>query len=425
VLDEPSASLHARDLARLTAILQRIRDQGNTVVVVEHAPALIAASDHVIELGPGAGRHGGRVIAEGDVAALRAAKDSPTGRALAGGFDDAPRARRPARGRLRIVGARAHNLRDLTVEVPLGQLVVVSGVSGAGKSTLVRSVLVGQLRREPERGECARIEGGEALDEVVLVESAPPARSPRSNPATVSKAFEPIRRRFAETREARARGLAAGWFSFNVPGGRCETCEGAGEVVVDMHFLDDLRMPCDACGGRRYREAVLELRLRGRSIVDVLGLSVDEALEFFAGDEKVSARLLPLRRVGLGYLALGQPLSTLSGGEAQRLRIAQALQEQASRRLFVFDEPTTGLHPADIRVLVRCLDELLDAGASAIVVEHDLDMIRCADWVIDLGPEAGPGGGRVVAEGPPEVIARARESRTGAALRRGQGLAHA
>jgi excinuclease ABC subunit A len=417
VLDEPSASLHARDLARLVAILQRIRDQGNTVVVVEHALALIAAADHVIELGPGAGRHGGRVVAEGDVAALRAQPDSPTGRALAGAQGERPRARRSARGKLRIVGARAHNLRDVTVDVPLGQLVAVTGVSGAGKSTLVRKVIVGQLRRDPERGACTRIEGAEALEEVVLVEAAPPARSPRSNPATVSKAFEPIRQRFAETREARARGAAPGWFSFNVPGGRCEACEGAGEIVVDMHFLDDLRMPCEACGGRRYRKEVLDIRLRGRSIVDVLGSSVDDALAFFAGDAKIEARLEPLRRVGLGYLSLGQPLSTLSGGEAQRLRIAQALHEPASRRLFVFDEPTAGLHPADIRVLVQCLDELLAAGASALVVEHDLDLIRCADWVIDLGPEAGPGGGRVVAEGPPEAIARTAGSHTGAALR--------
>jgi excinuclease ABC subunit A len=416
VLDEPSASLHARDLARLVAILQRIRDQGNTVVVVEHALALIGEADHVIELGPGAGRHGGRVVAEGDVASLRG-QASPTGLALAGALDAAPRKRRAARGKLRIVGASAHNLHDVTVDVPLGQLVVVSGVSGAGKSTLVRSVLVGQLRRDPERGACTRVEGADALDEVVLVEAAPPARSPRSNPATVSKAFEPIRQRFAETREARARGATPGWFSFNVPGGRCEVCEGAGEIVVDMHFLDDLRMPCEACDGRRYRKEVLDIRLRGRSIVDVLGFSVDDALAFFAGDEKIEARLDPLRRVGLGYLSLGQPLSTLSGGEAQRLRIAQALHETASRRLFVFDEPTAGLHPADIRVLVGCLDELLAAGASVVVVEHDLDLIRSADWVIDMGPEAGPGGGRVVAEGPPEAIARAPGSHTGVALR--------
>ncbi len=418
VLDEPSTSLHPRDIERLIGILQRIRDQGNTVVVVEHAPEVIVAADHVIDLGPGAGRLGGRVIAEGDVASLRADPASLTGRALCGALDaGTSRARRPARGRLRVVGACEHNLQDVSVDVPLGQLVVVSGVSGAGKSTLIRSVLVGHLQRDPERGACSRIEGGEALDEVVLVDPAPPARSPRSNPATVSKAFEPIRKRFAETREARARGFVPGWFSFNVAGGRCEACEGAGEVVVDMQFLDDVRMPCEVCDGRRYRPEVLEVRLRGRSIVDVLGQSVDEALAFFADDEVVRKRLEPLLRVGLGYIALGQPLSTLSGGETQRLRIAQALQEQSARRLFVLDVPTTGLHPADIRVLLGCLDELLAAGASVIVVEHNLDVIRRADWVIDLGPEGGPGGGRVVAEGPPEVIARASGSHTGAALR--------
>jgi excinuclease ABC subunit A len=417
VLDEPSIGLHARDLDRLIGILERIRDQGNTVVVVEHAPEVIRAADHVVDLGPGAGRLGGRVVAEGDVAALRADPRSLTGRALAGALDPLPRTPRPASGRLRIVGAREHNLRDVDVDVPLGQLVVVSGVSGAGKSTLVRSVLVGHLRRDPERGACTRIEGGEALDEVVVVDAAPPARSPRSNPATVSKAFEPIRRRFAETREARAKGWAPGWFSFNVPGGRCEACEGAGEVVVDMQFLDDVRMPCDVCDGRRYKPEVLELRLRGRSIVDVLDLTVDEALEFFADDAQVRTRLEPLQRVGLGYVTLGQPLSTLSGGEAQRLRVAQALHEGAARTLYVLDEPTTGLHPADIRVLLGCLDALLAAGASVIVVEHNLDVIRRADWVIDMGPEGGPGGGRVVAEGPPEAIASADASHTGAALR--------
>jgi excinuclease ABC subunit A len=417
VLDEPSIGLHARDVGRLIETLDAIRDQGNTVVVVEHAPEVIGRADHVIDLGPGAGRLGGRVVAEGAVEALRADPKSLTGRALAGTLDLAPRRRRSARGRLRVVGAREHNLRDVDVDVPLGQLVVVSGVSGAGKSTLVRSVLVGQLKRDPERGACARVEGGEQLDDVVWVESAPPARSPRSNPATLSKAFEPIRRRFAETREAKARGFAPGFFSFNVPGGRCEVCEGAGEVVVDMHFLEDVRMPCEACDGTRYEAEVLEIRLRGRSIVDVLALTVEEALAFFADDAQVTARLEPLRRVGLAYLTLGQPLSTLSGGEAQRLRVAEALQEGPQRKLYVLDEPTTGLHAADIRVLLGCLDELLDGGGSVLVVEHNLDVIRRADWVIDLGPEAGPGGGRVVAEGPPEAIAQAQASHTGAALR--------
>jgi excinuclease ABC subunit A len=326
-----------------------------------------------------------------------------------------PRPRRRASGSLRVVGARAHNLKHVTVDVPLGQLVCVTGVSGAGKSSLVRSVLVGHLRGDPERGPAERVEG--AVAGVVVVDGSPLARSSRSNPATASKAFDPIRRRFAATREARALGVSAGWFSFNVPGGRCEACEGAGEVVVDMQFLEDLRVPCEHCEGRRYGPDALRVRLGGRSIVDVLGMTLDEAGAFFADEPAVAERLRPLVRVGLGYLTLGQPLSTLSGGEAQRLRIASALAEGEPGTLYVMDEPTTGLHPADVEVLLACLDELLDAGSSAIVVEHNLDLIRRADWVIDLGPEGGPGGGRVVAEGTPAAVARARGSLTGAALR--------
>jgi len=423
VLDEPSVGLHARDVERLIGILRRIRDQGNTVVVVEHAPEVIAAADHVIDLGPGAGRHGGRVIAEGPVETIRAEPASLTGRALAGTLERSRRRPRRPTGRLRVRGACEHNLRDVDVDVPLGQLVGVSGVSGAGKTTLVRSVLVGQLLREPERG-AGRVEGGEALDEVVVVDPVPPVRSPRSNAATVMKAFDGIRRRFAETREAKARGFAAGWFSFNVAGGRCEACEGSGEIVVDMQFLDDVRMPCDACDGTRYRAEVLEVRWRGRHIAEVLALTVDEAADLFADDRVVSERLAPLVRVGLGYLLLGQPLSTLSGGEAQRLRIAQALAEGKPRTLYVFDEPTTGLHPADIERLLACFEDLLEAGASILVTEHNLDLLRRADHLIDLGPGGGPEGGHVVAAGTPEEVAAVAESATGAALR-AQGRAGA
>jgi excinuclease ABC subunit A len=417
VLDEPSIGLHARDAERLVSTLQRIRDQGNTVVVVEHAPEIVEAADHVIDLGPGAGHGGGRLVVEGPVETLRAHPTSLTGRVLRGAVGVGSRRRRCERGRLRVVGARANNLRDLSVEFPLGQLVVATGVSGAGKSTLVRSVLVGNLKREPDRGACTRIEGAEALSDVVVMDGSPPVRSPRSNPATVSKAFDPIRQRFAATRQARALGRAAGWFSFNVAGGRCDACEGAGEVVVDMQFLDDVRMPCDDCGGRRYRPEVLGIRVKGLSIVDVLALPVEDALALFSDDRRIARRLEPLVRVGLGYLALGQPLSTLSGGEAQRLRIARALTEGSAGCLFVLDEPTTGLHPADIEVLLHCLDRILEAGGSVIVVEHNLDVIRRADFVIDLGPEGGPGGGWLVAAGPPEVIAASPGSHTGAALR--------
>jgi excinuclease ABC subunit A len=419
VLDEPSIGLHARDARRLVDTLRAIRDHGNTVVVVEHDPEIVGAADHVIDLGPGGGRRGGRLVAEGSVEELRARADSLTGRALRGELAPGTRRRRAARGALRIVGARANNLRGLDFDIPLGQLVAVTGVSGAGKSTLVRSVLVGGLRREPERGACRRIEGAARIGEVVVVDPTPPARSSRSNPATVSKAFDGIRNLFAATREARALGVTPGWFSFNVPGGRCEACEGSGEVVVDMQFLDDVRMPCEACDGRRYRPEVLGVRLGGLSIVDVLELTVDEAVERFAHEARIAAKLLPLQRVGLGYLALGQPLSTLSGGETQRLRLAQALVERSAAHLYVLDEPTTGLHPADVQLLIGCLDQVIAAGGSVLVVEHNLDVIRAADHVIDLGPEAGPGGGRLVAEGPPERIARCAASHTGAALAAG------
>ena len=416
VLDEPSIGLHARDAGRLVDTLRAIRDHGNTVVVVEHDPEIITAADHVIDLGPGGGRAGGHIVAEGSVAEIREHRESLTGRALRGEFAAPRTGVREPRGRLRVVGARAHNLRDVSVDVPLGQFVVVTGVSGAGKTTLVRDVLVAGLRREPGRGECDAIEGARAIGEVVLVNPTPPARSPRSNPATVSKAFEGIRARFAATREARALGVSPGWFSFNVAGGRCEACEGAGEVVVDMQFLDDVRMPCEVCSGLRYRQEVLQVCLDGLSIVDVLALGVDEACERFADDPKIEKRLRPLADVGLGYLSLGQPLSTLSGGEIQRLRLAQALVERGRGNLYVLDEPTTGLHAADVALLVGCLGRVIDAGASVIAVEHNLDVVRAADHVIDLGPDAGPHGGRVVGEGRPEEIARL-DTPTGAALR--------
>jgi excinuclease ABC subunit A len=417
VLDEPSVGLHPRDVSRLLEVLYAIRDQGNTVVVVEHAPEIVAAADHLIDLGPGPGRRGGTVVAEGTVAEICREPASITGRALAGELRPRRRRRRASGRSLRIIGARCNNLRDLSLEVPLQQLVVVTGVSGAGKSSLVRSVLVGQLRRDPDRGECDRIEGAEQIREVVLVDPTPPSRSLRSNPATVSKAFDGIRRKFAGSAEARRRGLAPGWFSFNVAGGRCEKCEGIGERVVDMQFLEDLRVPCESCGGSRYRQEARGIRLQGRSIVDVLALTIEEALALFSEDRGIAGRLLPLARVGLGYLTLAQPLVTLSGGELQRLRLAQALAVGKPDSLYVLDEPTTGLHPAEIGVLLACLDELLEAGGSVVVVEHNLELIAESDHVIDLGPEGGPGGGLVVARGTPRQVARVRRSHTGAALR--------
>jgi excinuclease ABC subunit A len=409
--------LHARDVERLLRVLHAIRDQGNTVVVVEHAAEIVRAADHVIDLGPGAGRHGGEVVAEGSVAALERNSGSLTGRLLAGRFQVARAPRPKARGVLRVRGAAAHNLKDVDVDIPLGQLVVVSGVSGAGKTSLVRSVLVGQLRRDPERGACRAIEGAEQIDEVVLVEPTPPARSLRSNPATLSKAFDGIRRRLAATPEARRQGLSAGWFSFNVAGGRCEACEGSGETVVDMQFLEDVRIPCESCSGRRYRKEAEAIRLEGRNVSDLLELTIEEARALFAGDSAIAGRLDPFARVGLGYLTLAQPLSTLSGGELQRLRVATALGADRDRSLYVLDEPTTGLHASEVQVLLDCLEELLEGGASVLVVEHNLDVIRLADHVIDVGPEGGPGGGAIVAAGPPAVIAACAESHTGRALR--------
>lgn len=419
VLDEPSIGLHATDVARLLSVLARIRDHGNTVVLVEHAPEVVRAADHVIDLGPRAGRHGGQLVAEGSVEAIAEHPESLTGRVLRGELEAQARepGRRPETGRLRVVGARANNLQAIDVEVPLGQLVAITGVSGAGKSTLVRSVLVGQLTQDPDRGPCDRVDGAEQVREVVVVDQTPAVRSPRSNAATASKAFDGIRACFANTREARRLGVGPGWFSFNVAGGRCETCEGAGELVIDMQFLDDVRVPCEACNGLRYQREVLDVRVDGRNIVEVLAMTIEEALDFFGAQRKIVQRLEPMVRVGLGYLSLGQPLSTLSGGENQRLRLGLALAGSERDVLYVLDEPTTGLHPVDVQVLVDCLDQLLATGNSVIVVEHNLDVIRQADYVIDLGPVGGPEGGRVVAAGAPSDIAAASAvSRTGAAL---------
>ncbi|MCP5043836.1 MAG: excinuclease ABC subunit UvrA [bacterium] len=428
VLDEPSIGLHSRDMARLLEVLRSIRNQGNSVVVVEHAREIIRAADHLIDLGPRGGRGGGRLVIEGTVAEVEAHETSCTGRALRGeyAFDGgAPRdlLSGPA---LRIRGAREHNLAGFDVEVPLAGFVAVTGVSGAGKSTLIHDVLVANLECAlpdsdvgPRRdiGACDEIEGSEHLDRVVVVAQHAVSRSPRSNPATVSKAFEGIRKVFASTREAKAMGIRPGWFSFNVAGGRCEACEGSGIVVIDMQFLDDVRVPCEQCGGLRYRKDVLDIAYEGRSIADVLALSIEEAAQVFDEHPRIVRCLEPLIRVGLGYLALGQPLSTLSGGEHQRMRLALALGEGAARTLFVLDEPTTGLHPRDVEVLMSCLRDLIEVGGSVVIVEHNLDVIARADHVIDLGPEGGPGGGQVIAVGTPEEIAAFGDSHTGAALR--------
>ena len=441
VLDEPSVGLHPRDLRRLVTVLHGIRDGGNSVVVVEHAPEILAHADHIIDLGPGAGRDGGRVLAEGNVSQVRANAKSPTGRVLAGKVQLTRRARveitgatkrsatramsqrdSRARGELKIRGARAHNLKNLNLRIPLGQLVLVTGVSGAGKSSLARAVLVDGLLAARAGGASALgtfddITGAEVLRDVVVALRTPPARSLRSNAATVSKAFDGIRRAFAALPEARKQKRKEGWFSFNVAGGRCEACAGTGEIFVDMQFLEDLRAPCEHCAGTRYGEAARAFRLRGHSIASALQLSVDEAREVFADAPDVAARLEPYARAGLGYLSLAQPLSTLSGGELQRMRIAQALASEPSGALFVLDEPATGLHVSELQMLLTCFDELLAAGASVVVVEHNLHLIACADYILDLGPEGGPAGGQLVASGTPAQVAATEGSHTGAALR--------
>ena len=432
VLDEPSIGLHPRDMDRLLALLQRLRDLGNTVVMVEHDLDAIRTADHMIELGPAAGEHGGRVVFAGP---LSLAGESPlTGQYLTGARTIPLPAQRRAVGPrwISLRGARAHNLHGVDVRVPVGALTVVTGVSGSGKSTLVHDVLFHALesRLEGEHsakehlgetvGEYAALEGAEHVEAVVLVDQSPIGRSPRSNPVTYVKAYDEIRKLFADAPLARQRGYGPGHFSFNVSGGRCETCEGAGALEVEMVFMADVFVPCEACGGRRFKPEVLEVTVRGRSIHDVLRLTVDEAIRAFPREDKLAQALWQVQQVGLGYLRLGQPGTTLSGGEAQRLKIARELAlsaKGASRRLYLMDEPTTGLHPEDIRRLASVFERLLAQGHTLLLVEHNLDVIKLADWVIDMGPEGGSGGGQVVAMGRPEEVMAEPRSHTGRWLR--------
>jgi len=413
VLDEPSVGLHPRDTERLIRILRSLRDQGNTVLVVEHEAALIRAADHVLDLGPGAGEQGGRLLFQGSLGELLEEGRGLTGKFLRGELRISVPARRRRGNGLELVirSARAHNLQDVTARVPLGALTCVTGVSGSGKSTLIHDVLCGHLLKragglEPRPGICDAIEGAEWIDSVEVVDQAPIGRSPRSNPVTYLKAFDLIRDVFAATKQARARGLTASHFSFNVPGGRCEACAGDGQVRIDMQFLADVFLPCEQCCGRRFRAEVLEVRYKGRSIHDVLEMSVHEALQFFSAQPRLKHRLKALNQIGLGYLRLGQAATTLSGGEAQRVKLAAHLLRRPEKRaLYVLDEPTTGLHMADVNELLACFQRLLDAGATLVVIEHNMDVVKQADWVIDLGPEGGRAGGRLVFQGTPEGLA--------------------
>jgi excinuclease ABC subunit A len=416
VLDEPSIGLHPRDNRRLLDALLRLRDQGNSVVVVEHDEETIRVADWVVDMGPGAGIHGGTVVAEGPPAAIEAATGSLTGDYLAGRRRiEAPHARRePGESWLELRGCGEHNLRDVDLRLPLGLFTVVTGVSGSGKSTLVHDTLYRALARRLHRaqdpvGRFDRIVGIEHLDKVIEVDQAPIGRTPRSNPVTYTGAFDGIRRLFAQLPEARMRGWGPGRFSFNVKGGRCEACRGDGVLRVEMHFLPDLFVTCEVCRGRRYERETLEVRFKGRSIADVLALSVEEALPLFEGFDAVRRPLQMLHDVGLDYVHLGQAATTLSGGEAQRIKLARELaRRDTGRSLYVLDEPTTGLHFADVEKLLAVLRRLVALGNTVVVVEHNLDVVKCADWVIDLGPEGGRAGGAIVAEGPPERIAAAQ-----------------
>jgi excinuclease ABC subunit A len=426
VLDEPSIGLHPRDNERLIRILRQLRDQGNTVIVVEHDADMIRVADVVVDLGLGAGEQGGRVIYSGDFAGLLEDPRSLTARYLRDELTIAMPGvrRRPGAKRLRVTGASAHNLKGISVEVPLGLLACITGVSGSGKSTLVHDVIYAAVKRakgdwDRPVGAHETIDGTEYISDAVLVDQQPIGRTPRSNPVTYLKAFDPIRELFAATKDARAGGLTASHFSFNVAGGRCEACEGEGVVRVEMQFLADVFVPCDQCEGKRFRPQVLDVKYKGKNIDQVLALTVREALTFFAGATKVTRRLQVLDEIGLGYLHLGQPATTLSGGEAQRIKIAAHLGSQSGERmLYVLDEPTTGLHFDDIAKLVAAFRRLIAAGHSLLVIEHNLDVLKTADWVIDLGPGGGAAGGEVVAAGTPEQVAEVPGSHTGEFLRR-------
>jgi excinuclease ABC subunit A len=425
VLDEPSIGLHSRDNERLIAILRQLRDQGNTVLVVEHDADMIRVADIVVDMGLGAGEQGGRVIFSGPLDKLLQEPRSLTAKYLRDELAIPVPAsrRRPSNQRLKVLGAAEHNLKDVDIEIPLGMLTCVTGVSGSGKSTFVHDVLYAALKRakgdwDRRVGTHRKLEGAEFVTDVVLVDQAPIGRTPRSNPVTYLKAFDPIRELFATTKDARTRGLTASHFSFNVPGGRCEACEGEGEVKVEMQFLADVFVPCEVCEGKRFKPQVLEVKYRGRGVDQVLDMTVREALTFFSTSPKVLRRLQVLDEIGLGYLRLGQPATTLSGGEAQRIKIAAHLSTQTGDRvLYILDEPTTGLHFDDIAKLLAAFKKLLQAGHSLLVIEHNLDVVKTADWIVDLGPEGGEEGGRVVAVGTPEQVAQVAESHTGRYLR--------
>ena len=426
ILDEPSIGLHQRDNDKLLDTLRSLRDLGNTLLVVEHDEDTMRAADYLIDIGPGAGVHGGEVVAAGTPEEVMANPNSLTGQYLCGKKKiPVPQSRRPGSGKLlKVVGAAENNLRGIDVAFPLGTFTVVTGVSGSGKSSLVNEILFKRLgadlmRMKTRPGKCERIEGIEYLDKVVNIDQSPIGRTPRSNPATYTGLFNDIRDLFASTQEAKSRGYGPGRFSFNVRGGRCEACSGDGVLKIEMHFLPDIFVPCEVCKGRRYNRETLEVRYKGKNIAEVLDMTVDEAVEFFSALPKLSKRLQTLQDVGLGYVKLGQPSTELSGGEAQRVKLATELSKLATgKTIYILDEPTTGLHADDVRKLLEVLQRLADAGNTVVVIEHNLDVIKCADWLIDLGPEGGDGGGTIVCTGTPETVAACEASYTGQYLKR-------
>ena len=426
ILDEPSIGLHQRDNERLIATLERLRDLGNTVVVVEHDEDTIRAADFVVDMGPGAGEQGGYVVAAGTPEEIMQAEGSLTADYLSGRRTiEVPKARRrPRRGSLKMTGATENNLQNVTLEVPLGTLTVVTGVSGSGKSSLVTDTLAPALANRLNHahrrtGAYRKITGLDKLDKVINIDQSPIGRTPRSNPATYIGLWDDIRALFASTQEAKARGYSPGRFSFNVSGGRCEACKGDGQIKIEMHFLPDVYVPCEVCGGHRYNRETLQVTYRGKNIAQVLDMTVEEALAFFENIPGIKRKLQTLHDVGLGYIRLGQPATTLSGGEAQRVKLASELQKrQTGKTFYILDEPTTGLHFEDVRQLLIVLQRLVDAGNTVLVIEHNLDVVKCADHIVDLGPDGGERGGTIVAQGTPEEVAQVPDSHTGAFIKR-------